>query len=89
MTPSQVIEFLKEIIDEQDVDFSEDTPLVGGSSSVDSMSLVQLCLKLEEVALSQGFSFDWTSEKAMSSMNSTFRTPASISDEFNAQSTNS
>jgi len=49
------------------------------------MSLVQLCLKLEESAIDNGFVFDWTSEKAMSSMNSVFRTPRSISDEFNSQ----
>ena len=89
MTPSQVIEYLKEILGEQDSEIIEDTLLLGGSSSVDSMSLVQLCLKLEEAALTRGFSFDWTSEKAMSSMNSVFRTPRSISNEFNTQLTNS
>jgi len=89
MTPSQVIKYLKEILDEQDAEFAEDTLLVGSSSSIDSMSLVQLCLRLEEAALTQGFSFDWASEKAMSSMNSVFRTPRSISNEFNTQLTNS
>jgi hypothetical protein len=89
MTPSQVIEYLREILEEQDAELAEDTLLLGGSSSVDSMSLVQLCLMLEEAALAQGFSFDWTSEKAMSSMNSVFRTPRSISNEFNTQFTSS
>jgi len=85
MHPLQVIEFLKEILEEQPSELTEESTLIGGNTSIDSMSLVQLCLKLEESAIDNGFVFDWTSEKAMSSMNSVFRTPRSISDEFNSQ----
>ena len=42
------------------------TPLFGNESILDSMSLVQLCLALEDKAGEMGFEFDWNSEKAMS-----------------------
>ena len=89
LTPSKVINFLKEITEDSSLNISENSPLVGSSASIDSMTLVQLCLKLEEIAISMEFNFDWTSEKAMSAMNSTFRNPKSICDEFNSQLMNS
>ena len=49
------------------------------------MGLVQLCLALEEKGSDLGFDFDWTSEKAISSMNSIFKSPRSLSNEFNRQ----
>ena len=61
------------------------TLILNGDNNIDSMVLVQLCIALEEKSNSYGFDFDWMSEKAMSSMNSIFRTPESISKEFNRQ----
>ena len=78
MEPSQIISIIKEVAPDASVDL--ETVLIGGA--LDSMSLVQLCLKLEDLALEEGFSFDWTSEKAMSSMNSVFLTPATICAEY-------
>ena len=40
------------------------------------MGLVQLCIALEK-AIDLGFEFDWI-EKAMSSMNSVFRSPKAL-----------
>ena len=85
MSPSQIIEFLYEILEGIEISLDEDSHLVGSSTAIDSMSLVQLCIKLEEVAIAEGFTFDWTSEKAMSNLNSIFRSPKSISEEFNTQ----
>ena len=66
----------------------EDSIILDADNNLDSMAIVQLCIALEDKSNSFGFNFDWTSEKAMSSMNSIFKTPKSISDEFNKQLTN-
>ena len=71
---------------EDNIEIDEDSPLVGGDSAVDSMGLVQLCLALEDMALDKGFNFDWTSEKAMSAMKSIYKSPKTLADEFNRQS---
>ena len=55
------------------------------NSGIDSMNLVQICLALEEKSIIDGFSFDWTSEKAMSSLNSIFKSPATLASEYNRQ----
>tara|TARA_B100001989_G_scaffold10088_1_gene6522 strand:- start:4681 stop:4959 length:279 start_codon:yes stop_codon:yes gene_type:complete len=84
LTTKQLIDLIKDII-EDDFDINPDEPLIGGNSLIDSMALVQVCIALEEKSLVEGFNFDWTSEKAMSSMNSIFRTPRTLVDEYNRQ----
>ena len=49
------------------------------------MNLVQICIELEEKANDEGFQFDWTSEKAMSILNSIFKTPETLTKEYNRQ----
>ena len=49
------------------------------------MVLVQLCIAIEDIANKEGFNFDWTSEKAMSKLNSIFKSPKTLSKEFNRQ----
>ena len=85
MKASEVINILNDIIDDKNFNIDEESPLVGSSTHVDSMTLVQLCIKLEEESLKLNFNFDWTSEKAMSSMNSIFKNCKSIAEEFNSQ----
>ena len=87
ISPEVVIQILEEIheLDNNPIEINQNSSILGGDNNFDSMSLVQLCIRLEEKANSIGFDFDWTSEKAMSSMNSIFRTPLTISDEFNRQ----
>ena len=84
MTTQELINLIKTVI-EEDVLLNADTPLIGGESSIDSMSLVQICLALEEKAQDQGFDFDWTSDKAMSFVNSVFQTPETLAREYNRQ----
>ena len=83
----EIIDILKEIIESEEeknnLNFS--TALVGPDSSMDSMSIVQLFLALEEKASEFGFDFDWTSEKAMPSINSIFKSPKTLTEEFNRQ----
>ena len=84
MKTSELLEIIKKITDKE-TELNENTPLVGGLSSIDSMSLVQICIYLEEKADIDGFEFDWTSEKAMSSINSVFKTPKTLTEEYNRQ----
>lgn len=79
-----LIQLINDITNEES-DINAQSPLVGGSSLIDSMALVQICLALEERSQSEGFSFDWTSEKAMSSLNSIFKTPETLAAEYNRQ----
>ena len=87
MTPGELINIINDLIDE-DFEISDSSPLIGGSSSIDSMNLVQICLALEEKSEEDGFEFDWTSEKALSITNSVFRTPATLAEEYNRQKNN-
>ena len=53
---------------------------------LDSMGLVELCVVLEDLSADDfDFDFDWTSEKAMSSTKSMFRSVSSLAEEFYAQ----
>tara|TARA_B100000524_G_scaffold236962_1_gene126221 strand:+ start:377 stop:667 length:291 start_codon:yes stop_codon:yes gene_type:complete len=88
ITPEDVIKILKEISvmnDNSLTKMNEDSLILNDDNNLDSMAIVQLCIALEDKSKSFGFDFDWTSEKAMSSMNSIFKTPRSISNEFNKQ----
>ena len=79
-----MVDFIKMNVWEE-FDINCHSPLVGVSSQVDSMGLVQICLALEERSHVDGFLFDWTSEKAMSSLNSSFKTPETLAHEYNRQ----
>lgn len=59
-----------------------ETPLMSGDEPIDSVSLVEICVRLEDYASEAGFEFDWTSENAMSSSRSVFATVGSLYQEF-------
>ena len=83
----QILETLNTILAGKDVSVEEHSPLIGPAGIVDSMDLVELCVKLEDKAYTLGFEFDWTSESAMSKSTSMFRSVANLIDEFFYQST--
>ena len=60
--------------------------LLGDASLLDSMSLVELCIQLEDYASNEGFEFDWTSDSTLSQSKSMFKTVESLSQEFYKQS---
>ena len=62
-----------------------DTCLIGDGRVMDSLALVELCLRLEDRASELGFTFDWTSEAAMSRSLSMFRSVSALQDEFSRQ----
>ena len=84
ITNQELIQIIKDM-SEDDIDLVPDSSLVGGGSIIDSMGLVQICLALEERSQSDGFCFDWTSEKAMSTLNSIFKNPEALAQEYNRQ----
>ena len=68
------------------VKVTEDMQLIGGDSLLDSMKLVEVCIKLEDLAEENGFEFDWTSDAAMSKSRGMFRTVSALCEEFASQS---
>lgn len=73
------------LLEDKSIKVTDDMPLIGDDSLLDSMRLVELCLQLEDLAVENGFEFDWTSEQAMSKSRGMFRTATALADEFLAQ----
>ena len=67
---------------------TQDTQLIGSDRILDSLLLVELCLKLEDLASELNFNFDWTSTEAMSRSASMFRDVKSLVAEFENQLSN-
>ena len=84
ITTEEILDIIKASMDD-DIEINANSNLVGGNSMLDSMGLVQTCIALEDKSKEHGFNFDWTSEKAMSTMSSVFRTPSSLVQEYNRQ----
>ena len=80
-----VFTLVSQLLDDKALQVTEDMPLIGGESVLDSMKLVELCLALEDKAADMGFEFDWTSDVAMSRSRSMFRTAGSLAAEFISQ----
>lgn len=73
---------ISELVQNEAVSISDETPLLGDGSVLDSMKLVTLCIALEDLAADLDFDFDWTSDAAMSRSRSMFRTAGSLVEEF-------
>ncbi len=66
---------------------SESTPLIGGGTALNSRGLVELLVALEEFAEEKlHVHFDWTSDSAMSTNRSIYRTVASLADHISTLS---
>lgn len=88
MEPREIVDWISAAVEELLADESpvnERTPLIGRNGVLDSMSLVEICLALEDKADELGFEFDWTSDSTLSQSRSMFRTVASLADEFSFQ----
>jgi acyl carrier protein len=80
-----VIRELRSLLKDKTIDIDESTNLIGSDGVLDSLGLVELCLRIEDAALVEGFEFDWASERAMSRNASIFRTVGSLSEELGRQ----
>jgi acyl carrier protein len=78
----EVFAQIVQLLEDKALTVTDDMPLIGGESVLDSMTLVELCLTLEDKAADMGFEFDWTSEAAMSRSRSMFRTAGALAAEF-------
>ena len=83
----KIIEEIKEILDDPNIELSKDTSLIGDDSPMDSMNIVNLCIRLEEISEDMGFTFDWTGE-TMSKSKSMFRSIENLATEFENQKSN-
>jgi acyl carrier protein len=81
-----VIETLEEILKNPEIKLDESTPLIGLGGVLDSLGLVELCIRLEDKARTMGFEFDWTSEMALSKSQSLFRSVKELAHEMERQS---
>lgn len=79
-----IIKEIKQLIENDKISIDNNTPLIGEDSPLDSMNIVNLCLRLEDLAKAQDFNFDWSGE-TMSRSKSMFRSVASLSEEFSRQ----
>lgn len=61
------------------------TVLMGESGVLDSITLIELCVGLEDRSSELGFEFDWTSDAAMSRSRSMFSSVQSLAQEFHNQ----
>ncbi len=82
---TEVFTAISELLEDKSIVVTDDMPLIGGDSVLDSMKLVELCLRLEDKAFELGFEFDWTSDAAMSKSRSMFRTAGALATEFLSQ----
>ena len=80
-----VVNHVRELVKDKNVLVAGDTSLIGDSRVLDSLGLVELCLRLEDEATDLGFEFDWTSESAMSRNKSMFRRVFALAVEFESQ----
>ncbi len=82
---AQIFAEIAELVDDSSIEITDDTPLLGDGSVLDSMKVVTLCIALEDLAVDHDFDFDWTSDAAMSRSRSMFRTAGSLAAEFLSQ----
>lgn len=85
MSECIVVEELEFCNKSEGFEISHASPLIGDNSILDSMGLVELCLRLEDRASELGFVFDWTSEDAMSRGRSIFSSVGALQSEFDRQ----
>lgn len=66
---------------DSNVEIGAEAILIGSKGIVDSQSLVNLLLAVEDhIEAKYGKTFDWNNDRAMSAKRSPFRTPAALAD---------
>ena len=80
----EIIKEIREILEDESIELDKNTPLIGDDSPLDSMNIVNLCIRLEEISEEQGFNFDWTGE-TMSKSKSMFKSIENLANEFSSQ----
>jgi len=78
----QILTKIKGLVQGNLEEVSEEMPLIGSGSPLDSMKIVELCIVLEDLACELDFEFDWTSDSAMSRSRGMFKTAGTLVNEF-------
>ena len=81
----KILEIIESIRLDKLTPLTPGTQLIGSNRILDSLLLVELCLKLEDLGSEMNFNFDWTSTEAMSRSTSMFRDIKSLVAEFENQ----
>jgi acyl carrier protein len=81
----KIVEIIESLRLDKSLPLTQDTQLIGNDRILDSLLLVELCLKLEDLSSELDFNFDWTSTEAMSRSASMFRDIKSLVVEFENQ----
>ena len=79
-----IINCIKDVLEDKDFIITSKTSLIDSNSPIDSMSLISLCLRLEEEAEKLGFEFDWSGE-TLSKSKSMFKSVKDLAKEFERQ----
>lgn len=82
----EIYSVIRDVITDKSIVLSDETPLLGKESPLDSMAFIDLCLVLQDIAKANGFEFDW-SGKTMEENAELFSSISSLVNEFSAQST--
>ena len=86
---TKIVDIIESLRIDKSLPLTLDTQLIGSDRILDSLLLVELCLKLEDLGSELNFNFDWTSTEAMSRSASMFRDIRSRVAEFENQLSNS
>lgn len=86
---TKIVDIIESLRIDKSLPLTLDTQLIGSDRILDSLLLVELCLKLEDLGSELNFNFDWTSTEAMSRSASMFRDIRSLVAEFENQLSNS
>lgn len=81
----EIYSVIRDVIPDKSIVLSDETPLLGKESPLDSMAFIDLCLVLQDIAKANGFEFDW-SGKTMEENAELFSSISSLVNEFSAQS---
>lgn len=81
----RVLLIINQIVENPEITVTMETPLLGDDGVLNSMSIVELCLNLEDLAIDLGSEFDWTSDSALSRSRSVFRTVGTLTADFERQ----
>ncbi len=82
---ARIVGIITEVTGSEQKNLVEDFPLMAGEKPIDSFALVEICVRLEDLASELGFEFDWTSEHTMSRSRSIFLTVGTLANEFLSQ----
>jgi acyl carrier protein len=80
-----VLKLVSEIAEVDSILLKMETKLIGSASMLDSLLLVELCVRLENELKMQELEFDWISEKAMSNHASMFSSIGALIEEIKKQ----